>query len=109
MNFHDWTLLTLVFDWKAGSVNVALRGPEARTALISAEGVSHLDVPQSNEWGPSVSINKVNGPFESANGIYRLEIAMQSGDIIAICAASFIFPQSEISKSVTLATVVDRR
>ena len=89
---HDWTLLSTAFDWKNGQVTLEFR--KAGPALVSvvANGVSDIHVPQLNEWGPSVSVNTVEGTSDCGNGQQRLAIEMQSGDVITIVAASFILP-----------------
>ena len=91
---HDWTLLAVLFEWEAARVTLSFRGAEAGAASIVAEGVCHLDVPRLNEWGRSVSVNKVRGPADNENSGQRcLEIEMQSGDVITVLARSFVLPQ----------------
>lgn len=91
---HDWTLATIMYEWETAKATLCFLGPRHRSAVVVAEGVSHLDIPQTNCWGPSVSVNELRGP--TGNGKQRrLEIEMQSGDVIAITARSFALPDPE--------------
>jgi hypothetical protein len=89
---HDWSLISIVFEWPSGILNLSFRYGEGHNALLSAINVVELLVPKREEWGPSVSVNEVTGPFMLANGNHRLLIEMQSGDIIQIEAKNFTLP-----------------
>jgi hypothetical protein len=92
---HDWVLVSMFFDWHAARVTLSFRQPDGNLAAIVAEGVSHLDAPRFNDWGPSVSVNRLIGPVDadtSARGARRIAIEMQSGDVITVLAASFVLP-----------------
>lgn len=89
---HDWTLLSILYEWKSARVTISFRCETAEMASIVANGVTALRIPQTREWGPSVSVNKVTGPKSIAEGGNKLEIQMQSGDVIEIVAAEYIFP-----------------
>jgi hypothetical protein len=91
---HDWTLLSVLFDWKDARVTLCFT-TDRTEEMIVATSVVDLHVPQSNEWGPSVSVNGVKGPFESENGRQSIEIEMQSGDVIRIVASSFMMPKRQ--------------
>lgn len=52
---------------------------------ITAAGTTELVCPRRHPWGASVSINEVRGP-EPHDGGVRLEIEMQSGDVLALAA-----------------------
>jgi hypothetical protein len=95
---HDWTLLSILYDWGAARVTLALRRPDGAVAEIVAEGVSRLNVPRLNKWGPSVSVYKILGPAngEGQGGDHAQQIAveMQSGDVITVVAASFCLPEA---------------
>jgi hypothetical protein len=85
VDLHDATLVGITLDWAAGHLTVALRtatGP----AAIRASGVSGVEVPRHQPWGPSASVNEVR------LGDERLEIAMQSGDQIVIEAQELELP-----------------
>lgn len=89
---HDWTLLSIVFEWKKGQVTLAFRGSDSQPVSVIAESVSRLEVPKLDEWGPSVSVNEVRGPTGEMAGYKKVEIEIQSGDVIKITAKSFSFP-----------------
>lgn len=89
---HDWTLISLTFDWKGASVTVSLRNPHSETVSLVAENVVHLSIPKRDEWGRTVSVNAVAGPTLQSDGTETLRIEMQSGDVIEITAGSFVLP-----------------
>jgi hypothetical protein len=89
---HDWTLVSILFEWKSGCVTLEFRANRSKSAKLTAHGVCALHVPRLNDWGPSVSVNGVFGPSNGASGRRELEVEMQSGDRIRIVAASFDFP-----------------
>ena len=98
---HDWTLLSVHFEWKGGRVTLAFRTDGSKSVKLIAHDVFELHVPRLNEWGPSVSVNKVLGPSDGASGRRELEVEMQSGDRIRIVAASFDFPPPANAKEMT--------
>ncbi|MBD8656300.1 hypothetical protein IFT68_11800 [Oxalobacteraceae sp. CFBP 13730] len=89
---HDWTLVSLAFDWKGACVILALLNPKSEAVSLTAENVVRLLVPKQDEWGRSVSVNEVTGPTRQADGTETLQIEMQSGDVIEIAAGSFVLP-----------------
>jgi hypothetical protein len=89
---HDWTLLSILYEWKAARVTLSLRTEGPEQLLIVADGVSHLHIPQTKPWGPSVSVNKLHELPASSDKGRKLEIEMQSGDVIQIEAEIFNFP-----------------
>ena len=91
---HDWTPVSTLFEWKTARVILEFGTGGSKSRKLMAHGVSELHVPRLNEWGPSVSVNKVAEPSDNASGRRELEIEMQSGDHIRIVARSFDFPQS---------------
>jgi hypothetical protein len=102
---HDWTLLTILFDWHAARVTLSFRQPNSDIATIVAEGVSRLDVPRLNEWGRSVSVNKVSAPVEAkdeGHGQQRITMEMQSGDVITVLASSFVLPRVGLDEAASL-------
>ena len=88
---HDWTLLSVLLEWNAGRATLSFKSHAGNETLVACS-VTDLRVPQFNEWGPSVSVNKVRSPSATDNGLQSIEIEMQSGDIIKIIAASFQMP-----------------
>jgi hypothetical protein len=89
---HDWTLLSVLFEWKTGQVTLSFDTHAGDRSLV-ARSVVDLQVSQLKDWGPSVSVNEVKGPLTTDNGFQSVEIEMQSGDIIKIIAASFQMPK----------------
>jgi hypothetical protein len=87
-DLHDWTLLSVNYEWENSKCTLLLDGPDARKELI-AQDVSDLRVPRHNDWGPSVSVNSVTDPVRQGDGTYLLTIKMQTGDEISITAAEF--------------------
>ena len=89
---HDWTLKRIEFDWKQASVTMGLEDTTFASRNLVAEGVQELQVPRTNDWGPSVSVNEVLTIDSLPSGLQRLRIEMQSGDVIQIVAVRFTFP-----------------
>jgi len=90
---HDWTLLSLEIDWGVGEARLCVDSPSGRTS-IRAFDLYELRVPRTQAWGPSASINEVDGPSPQEDGRVRLAIEMQSGDLIEIVARSIEMPLS---------------
>lgn len=91
--FHDWTLIDVVFQWAQASVTVALDGPSSRSVVL-AEGVSLLEVPRENPWGRSVSVNRFLIADRPDREGQFLEIEMQSGDVIRVDAKKIVVQAS---------------
>ncbi len=89
---HDWTLISVSVAWEIGSAEFQLIKMGGECVSLSAERVIRLVVPHKNEWGPSVSINEVRGPTTVDGGMQKIEIEMQSGDLIEIIAERFHLP-----------------
>ena len=92
MKMHDWSLLSVAVGWKTGEIEIGLSAPGGPTS-IRAEGLQDLRIPRAYPWGPSISINEVRGPTAQPDGLARVEIEMQSGDLIEIIARSFRMPE----------------
>ena len=84
---HDWTLKSIRYEWEEARAVFIFEG-ESSTNILIAQAVCDLHIPQIKEWGPSVSVNKV-AETEADNGMKKMTIEMQSGDTIAVVAASF--------------------
>ena len=80
-DMHDWTLVSVTVDWESSTVVVETRSPNADIVKVSLHGVTLVSIPKREEWGPSVSINKVDGPIHQFGSV-KLAIEMQSGDTI---------------------------
>jgi len=89
---HDWTLKSILYEWKPARVTIIFGNLQAQGAQLVAEDVVDLHVPQRKEWGPSVSVNKLIGPSDLESGARKLTLEMQSGDVITITAGAFDLP-----------------
>jgi hypothetical protein len=90
---HDWTLLSLQMNWESGEVLILVRGPGVESEIRGLD-VQEFHVHRVMPWGPSISINGVVGPVVDDDGLSRLAIEMQSGDLIEIVARSFTMPSA---------------
>ncbi|MFZ6658117.1 hypothetical protein [Undibacterium sp. TJN19] len=90
---HDWTLISILFDWSEDCVSLKFNNTTADTVHLIANKVVTLFVPKRNEWGRSASVNEVIGPNRQSDGTEILKIEMQSGDVIEIAAAHFVLPK----------------
>jgi hypothetical protein len=88
---HDWSLLSLNVDWAAGDARVVLRSPSGEVSIRASE-LRELHAPRHRPWGPSASINAVNGPIQGPDEQASLVIEMQSGDSIRIVARAIEMP-----------------
>ncbi len=89
---HDWTMNEIKFDWRLGHVAIELEDSTFTTRTLIAEGVTDIQIPRANEWGPSVSVNEVSAIELLPSGLKKLRIEMQSGDVIQIVAERFTLP-----------------
>lgn len=89
---HDWTLRTIELDWVSGEVIVLLLNSKSELVELKANGVRAAMVNRAHPWGESVSIYGFTGPVEVDPGFLRMEINVQSGDLIIIEAMSFVVP-----------------
>jgi hypothetical protein len=89
---HDATLVRLEFRWEDGCTTVYLRTgvPSFTEAQIVATGGWRIECPRLHPWGPSISVNEIRGPMNLPDEQgSRLEIEMQSGDVIVLEAEEF--------------------
>jgi hypothetical protein len=88
-SMHDWTLISISFEWEAARATVLLRqhGPVIRTLV--ADDVVDVKIPKRHEWGPSVSVNSNSEVTSEAAATTHLKIEMQTGDVIEIVAGTF--------------------
>jgi hypothetical protein len=87
---HDATIHDLHLDWKSGTLVIKLRvgRPQQGTVHLKGSNLSFLECPRRFPWGESISINDIRGPIHTPRG-ERLEIEIQSGDILVMVASSF--------------------
>jgi hypothetical protein len=90
---HDFTLLKIVIEWATGVANIFLLNSESSQVSICIDGLVLMKAPRLKEWGESVSINNVRWVTSDPDGNMKLEIEMQSGDVIEIIAKKISLPQ----------------
>lgn len=106
---HEWVLLSVDLVWESARATFSFETPESGAASLVAEGVTDLHVPQMKPWGPSVHVNEVRESSVPPGNRRKLEIEMQSGDVIAVSAAAFVFPKAARGAAGQLETTADRR
>jgi hypothetical protein len=92
---HDWTLKNIDIDWQDGVAKLTMISSPEGLRCITARGFVEIVVPRRQEWGPSESVMHSNGPTLLEGGRQRLEILMQSGDLVLIVAREIAMPLSE--------------
>ena len=81
-DFHDAVLVAARLDWDSGTATLELRVWGFVQPRICARGLRRLEVRREHAWGPSVSILEAKHEHDAARE--RLELQMQSGDLIRI-------------------------
>lgn len=89
---HDFTLLNISIEWASGIAKVVLLNNESSEIFIHMDGLILAKVPRLNEWGKSISVNKVIGVTQTSCGNMKLDIEMQSGDVIELVAEKISLP-----------------
>jgi hypothetical protein len=89
---HDWTLIRIIAAWKDAEIIFEFKDETSSLRTIKANSFSKLTVPRLNEWGPSVSVNKIIGPMLFPDGTNHLQIQMQSGDMLELIAKNITMP-----------------
>lgn len=89
---HDWTLVSVLLEWKAASVSVILIDRSSMTRELIAHGFRGVTLRHDEPWGESVSILELQSIEPLANGASRLSIQMQSGDVFVLEADRFDIP-----------------
>ena len=85
---HDWTFLDIKYCWLDKKCVIRFKNRNSETEEVCGNGVTLLNVPHQEEWGPSVSVNEITYS-KMPDDINELKIEMQSGDVITIQAISF--------------------
>lgn len=88
LELHDATLLSVALDWRTGTaaLNFRTANVSAPNAVIRGIATRLLQCPRERIWGPSVSVNKTTFEESGVDGVRRLEIEMQTGDVIVLVA-----------------------
>lgn len=91
LDLHDATLLALQFNWVEGTLEIHIQADEtlASSEVIRALGVRNLSCPRDLPWGFSDAINGAHLINLGSDSWQRLEIEMQSGDLLRFDALSF--------------------
>ena len=84
LQLHDAILRSLQLDFAAGTVTAALEPVEASELILVFSGVTGVNAPRDQPWGPSASVNTLRQPSP-----FQYEIEMQSGDVLVIEAKAF--------------------
>ncbi len=90
---HDWTLSRISVSWKKRECEFEFVTSSSVVRLI-ASGLVQLVVPIREPWGASESVNSIVEQKLNSDNICRLDLEMQSGDVITIQAASFEYASS---------------
>ena len=90
---HEWVLISITYEWQSARVEISFDTYDSGIVSVIADGVVDLHVPQLKPWGPSIHVNEVREPRARIGKPRKLEIEMQSGDVITVVAASFVLPQ----------------
>ena len=88
---HDVTLIGLSLDWASGTVVVSLlsEGPVPKDIQMECARTASVSCTRQLPWGRSVYVNKVQ-IAGGDGGAKKIEIEMQSGDVISIEAADAV-------------------
>lgn len=86
---HDATLERVELVWASGEALVHLRA-DTGAVLVRARRTKRVECSRLEPWGSSVSVDDVRGPVSSPDGSgQRLELEMQSGDLLMLEAGEF--------------------
>ncbi|GAA3677798.1 MULTISPECIES: hypothetical protein [Acetobacter] len=88
---HDARLTRLTLDWQSGLLSFHLVTGEG-PVILTAQRVRNLECPRLHPWGPSVSVNEITTCALEEE--LRLQVEMQSGDIIEVICADFNLQQA---------------
>jgi hypothetical protein len=85
-NLHDAILLGVRLDWADALATIELERVPGVPVVLAAPGLREFRMTHRLEWGPSISVNRVDVQTNEA-GESMLTIEMQSGDSIRLVAA----------------------
>jgi hypothetical protein len=89
---HDSVLEKGELSWEQGDTQLVLRyhaEGTSRIGRLTCHGTAKLLCPREFPWGPSRSVNEVREAREQE--LVRLEVEMQSGDVIVVLGSSISF------------------
>lgn len=83
-DLHDAILHQIEVVWdETAEARARFRDGPQRVVLV-VRGMTLVNCPHQNPWGPSVSVNEVRRGDAVAEGAERIEIELQSGDVLTI-------------------------
>jgi hypothetical protein len=89
---HDWTFEACEVVWATGIARLQFLDRSSQKREIAASGLVGLKLPREEPWGPSTSVLSCSKPVIGTNGVGRLVVELQSGDIVEVEARHFDFP-----------------
>ena len=84
-DLHDATICGTRVDWAGRVAAFDFRTVHDGLVTLEAIGVTHVEMPHEDPWGPSVSVNEIR---RTDTG---MEIEMQSGDVLVVSASGLRF------------------
>ncbi len=79
---HDAVLLTVEVNWADGTIILQTSAAHG-SWIIVISGATYVQIPRNQPWGPSVCINAIRLQLPKQT-LQRIELEMQSGDVISI-------------------------
>lgn len=83
---HDWVLKSIDVNWVDGTIKIGLIDSGSHGREIVLIDFYEISIPRFNEWGPSVNIYKIVQESQQGSGGVKLQIQMQSGDVIRLAS-----------------------
>jgi hypothetical protein len=80
---HDGVLLSADMRWSEAKVVLTVRTGAGDKRVVVHEA-TRLECPRDLPWGPSICINEIRINPVPASVTLRVEIEMQSGDVLVI-------------------------
>lgn len=88
---HDWTLVSMILDWEESRFLIKFLNNKSCSVDIICQGIKFINIPKWDKWGESISVNTFN--LKDDTTFKKLEIEMQSGDVITIIANDIVMPK----------------
>ncbi|MBX9400091.1 hypothetical protein K4L06_02125 [Lysobacter sp. BMK333-48F3] len=91
MCVHDWVLIGIEMDWTGATAAIGFVDGASSPKTLVAEGLRRLVVDRDLPWGFSVSVHEMIGPVALEDGVFGLELRLQSGDRLRLEAERFVW------------------
>lgn len=94
-DLHDAILTTIDVDMARSTITLVFRPMQFAgrpgSFLVIAHAWTRFTLPREEPWGRGGhdNVNEVRGPFAIGRALWRLEIELQSGDLLELHASSF--------------------